>query len=43
VTNAVAENDVEALRAVGPPLVRNVRTLWEAGAFGHRPVPDASP
>jgi AcrR family transcriptional regulator len=42
VTNAVAENDVEALRAVGPPLVRNVRTLWEAGAFGHRPVPDAS-
>jgi AcrR family transcriptional regulator len=41
VTNAVAENDLDALRAVGPPLVRNVRTLWEAGAFG-RPVPDAS-
>ncbi|MGI5323967.1 TetR/AcrR family transcriptional regulator [Actinomadura nitritigenes] len=42
VTNAVAENDLEALRAVGPPLVRNVRTLWEAGAFGRHPVPDAS-
>lgn len=42
VTNAVADNDLDALRAVGPPLVRNVRTLWEAGAFGHRPVPDAS-
>lgn len=41
VTNAVADNDLAALRAVGPPLVRNVRTLWEAGAFGHHPVPDA--
>lgn len=41
VTNAVADNDLEALRAVGPPLVRNVRTLWEAGAFGRHPVPDA--
>ncbi|KAB2370683.1 TetR/AcrR family transcriptional regulator [Actinomadura montaniterrae] len=39
VTNAVADNDLDALRAVGPPLVRNVRTLWEAGAFRHRPVP----
>ncbi|QKG24385.1 TetR/AcrR family transcriptional regulator [Actinomadura verrucosospora] len=42
VTNAVADNDLDALRAVGPPLVRNVRTLWEAGAFGNRPVPDPS-
>ncbi|GAA2141812.1 TetR/AcrR family transcriptional regulator [Actinomadura napierensis] len=36
VTNAVAENDLDALRAIGPPLVRNVRTLWDAGALGNR-------
>ncbi|WP_328600974.1 TetR/AcrR family transcriptional regulator [Actinomadura physcomitrii] len=41
VTNAVADNDLDALRAIGPPLVRNVRTLWAAGAFGRRPVSDA--
>lgn len=33
VTGAVARNDAEALRAVGPPLIAHVRTLWEAGAF----------
>ncbi|MFB9836838.1 TetR/AcrR family transcriptional regulator [Actinoallomurus acaciae] len=36
VTNAVADNDVAALRAVGPPLIDHVRTLWNAGAFGHQ-------
>jgi AcrR family transcriptional regulator len=36
VTNAVADNDVAALRAVGPPLIDHVRTLWKAGAFGHQ-------
>lgn len=34
VTRAAAGNDLEALHAIGPPLVRHVRTLWEAGAFG---------
>jgi AcrR family transcriptional regulator len=34
VTNAVADNDLAALRAVGPPVVDHVRTLWKAGAFG---------
>lgn len=33
VTGAVARNDAEALRAVGPPLMEHVRTLWKAGAF----------
>ena len=38
VTNAVADNDLEALQAVGPQLVGHVRTLWNAGAFGGHPV-----
>ncbi|WP_345455648.1 TetR/AcrR family transcriptional regulator [Actinoallomurus oryzae] len=35
VTNAVADNDLTALRAVGPPVIDHVRALWKAGAFGH--------
>ncbi len=34
VTKAVANEDVAALRAIGPPLIAHVRTLWNAGAFG---------
>ena len=37
VTKPVAENDPEALRALGPPLITHVRTLWKAGAFGVPP------
>jgi AcrR family transcriptional regulator len=37
VTNAVINNDLEALRALGPPVLEYVRTLWNAGAFGDRP------
>jgi AcrR family transcriptional regulator len=36
VTKAVADNDVEGLRAIGPPLIDHVRTLWGASAFGQR-------
>jgi hypothetical protein len=36
VTNAVADNDLTALRAVGPPVIDHVRALWKAGAFGHQ-------
>ncbi|MFB4316023.1 TetR/AcrR family transcriptional regulator [Actinomadura sp. 21ATH] len=31
VTPAVAENDADALRALGPPLIEHVRRLWDAG------------
>lgn len=34
VTRAVADNDVKALHAIGPPMIDHVRTLWHAGAFG---------
>ncbi|MEW2357150.1 TetR family transcriptional regulator [Spirillospora sp. NPDC029432] len=34
VTPAVAENDADALRALGPPLVEHVRRLWAAGILG---------
>ncbi|GAB3962671.1 hypothetical protein GCM10029978_018630 [Actinoallomurus acanthiterrae] len=34
VTKAVADNDLDALRAIGPPMIEHVRTLWQAGAFG---------
>jgi AcrR family transcriptional regulator len=34
VSNAIAENDREGLRAAGPQLVEYVRSLWECGAFG---------
>jgi AcrR family transcriptional regulator len=34
VTKPVADNDPEALRAIGPPLIDHVRLLWKAGAFG---------
>lgn len=37
VTKPVAENDPEALRAIGPSLIAHVRTLWKAGAFGVSP------
>jgi AcrR family transcriptional regulator len=33
VTNAVADGDLDALRAVGPAMLGHVRTLWDAGAF----------
>jgi AcrR family transcriptional regulator len=33
VTKAIADNDLEALHAIGPPLIDHVRTLWKAGAF----------
>jgi hypothetical protein len=36
VTNAVADNDLEALRAIGPAVTDHVRTLWRAGAFGQQ-------
>jgi AcrR family transcriptional regulator len=36
VTKAVADNDLEALRAIGPPVIDHVHTLWKAGAFGRR-------
>jgi hypothetical protein len=34
VTPAVAQNDREGLRAVGPQMIEHVRGLWEAGLFG---------
>ncbi|GAA0337132.1 TetR/AcrR family transcriptional regulator [Actinoallomurus spadix] len=34
VTRAVADNDIEGLRAIGPRVIDHVRTLWQAGAFG---------
>ena len=34
VTKAAAGNDLEALRAIGPPVIDHVHTLWKAGAFG---------
>lgn len=34
VTKAAAANDLQALHAIGPPLLDHVRTLWKAGAFG---------
>jgi AcrR family transcriptional regulator len=34
VTPPVAENDAEALRALGPPLIDHVRLLWSTGVFG---------
>jgi AcrR family transcriptional regulator len=33
VTEPVADNDPEGLRALGPPLIDHVRRLWKAGAF----------
>jgi AcrR family transcriptional regulator len=36
VTQAVADNDLEALRAIGPSVIDHVRTLWKAGAFGQQ-------
>jgi AcrR family transcriptional regulator len=36
VTNAVADNDLEALRAIAPAAIDHVRTLWKAGAFGQK-------
>ncbi|MGI5229263.1 TetR/AcrR family transcriptional regulator [Actinoallomurus sp. CA-142502] len=41
VTNAAAENDVAALRAVGPPLIDHIRVLWKAGAFGRQAAPSS--
>jgi len=34
VTPPVAENDREALKALGPPLSEHVRLLWSTGIFG---------
>lgn len=34
VTPAVAANDPDGLRAIGPPVIDHVRRLWNAGAFG---------
>ncbi|GAB3660416.1 hypothetical protein GCM10027589_22150 [Actinocorallia lasiicapitis] len=36
VTAAVAENDREELRAVGPQLLQHVRHLWDSGVFGEK-------
>jgi AcrR family transcriptional regulator len=36
VTKPVAESDLDALRAIGPPMIDHVRTLWNAGAFGRQ-------
>ncbi|MEV0405695.1 TetR/AcrR family transcriptional regulator [Actinoallomurus sp. NPDC050550] len=36
VTKAFADNDLEGLRAIGPPMIDHVRTLWRAGAFGQQ-------
>ncbi|GAA3979795.1 hypothetical protein GCM10023085_72570 [Actinomadura viridis] len=33
VTVPVAENDRDALRAIGPPLIEHVRLLWKAGVL----------
>ena len=33
VTPAVAAGDTDALRAIGPPVVEHVRTLWRSGVF----------
>lgn len=39
VTQAVADNDLKALRAIGPLVTEHVRTLWNAGAFRPQAAP----
>jgi AcrR family transcriptional regulator len=36
VTKAMIDNDLEELRAIGPPMIDHVRRLWRAGAFGQQ-------
>jgi AcrR family transcriptional regulator len=36
VTKAIIDDDPEEVRAIGPPVIHHVRTLWRAGAFGQQ-------